>query len=61
MLFFDNTITSRAKSDHVRLKRVLHYSYTDDLKKMIHVIELLLKNQRSEYLIVEKEAKTRVS
>jgi hypothetical protein len=60
MLSFENTITSRAEDDHAKLKRALR-SFAENLKKMINVIELLLKNERSEYLIAHEEAKTRLS
>jgi hypothetical protein len=60
MLSFENTIISRAEDDHAKLKRSLESS-TDNLKKVINVIELLLKNQRSEYLIAHEETKARLS
>jgi hypothetical protein len=60
MLSFDNTTISRAEDEHSQLKRALKSS-VEDLKKMIKVIELMLKNQRAEYLIAHEEAKTRVS
>jgi hypothetical protein len=60
MLSFDNNITSRVEDDHFKLKRVLDI-FIDDLKKMINVIELILKNERSEYLIAHEETKTRHS
>jgi hypothetical protein len=60
MLSFDNTIISRAEEGHERLKRALETS-TEDLKKMINVIELILKNERAEFMIAHEEAKTRLS
>ncbi len=60
MLSFGNIITSRGEDDHAKLKRALKSS-VEDLKKMITVIELLLKNERSEYLLAHEEAKTRCS
>lgn len=59
MLFFDNFITSRVESEHAQLKRALR-CFTSDLKKMINVINLLLKNQRSDFLIAHEETKARV-
>jgi Tfp pilus assembly protein PilN len=56
---FGNTTTSRAEGGHVKLKRALGTSI-DDLKQVVEVIELLLKNQRAEYVIAHEEAKTRV-
>ncbi len=35
-------------------------SSVEDLKKMIKVIELMLKNQKIEYLIAHEKAKTRI-
>jgi hypothetical protein len=60
MLSFDNIITSRIEEEHVKLKRVLRTSI-DDLKKMINVIELVLKNERFEYRIAHEEAKIKLS
>jgi hypothetical protein len=60
MLSFDNIITSRDEDDHVKLKRVLKSSI-EDLKKMITIIELFLKIERSKYLLAHEEAKTRCS
>jgi hypothetical protein len=58
MLSFDNTTISRAEDEHVRLKRNLESS-TGDLKKVVSVIELMLKNQRAKFLIAFNEAKKR--
>jgi Na+/phosphate symporter len=60
MLSFNNIITSRAEEDHVKLKRALK-TFIEDLKKVINVIELLLKNERSKYLLAHENAKTRTS
>jgi hypothetical protein len=60
MLSFDNTIISRAEDEHARLKRALETS-TSDLKKVINVIELMLKNERAEYLVAHEEIKSRLS
>jgi hypothetical protein len=60
ILSFDNIITFRAKEDHVKLKRALK-TFIEDLKKVINVIELLLKNERSKYLFAHEDAKTRTS
>jgi hypothetical protein len=60
MLSFDNIITFRDEDDHVKLKRVLKSSI-EDFKKMITIIELFLKNERSKYFLVHEEAKTRCS
>jgi hypothetical protein len=59
MLSFDNIITSKAEDEHSQLKQALKSS-VEDLKKMIKIIELMLKNQRAEYLIAHEKAKTRV-
>jgi hypothetical protein len=59
MLSFENTIISRAEDNHAKLKRALRL-FAENLKKMINVIEILLKNERSEYLIAHEEAKTRL-
>ncbi len=58
MLFFDNSIISRDEDDHAKLKCVLK-TFIDDFKKMITIMKLLLKNEKSEYLLVHEEAKTR--
>jgi len=42
------------------LKRNLRFS-TDDLKKIVDCIELMLLNQRNDYLIVFDEAKMRLA
>lgn len=55
ILSFDNTTTSRAEEDHAKLKRSLKTSI-EDLRKIVNVIELLLKNERSEYMIAQGEA-----
>ncbi len=60
MLSFDNIITFRAEEDHVKLKRALK-TFIEDLKKVINVIELLLKNERSKYLLAYEDAKARIS
>jgi hypothetical protein len=60
MLSFDNIIISRVEDEHSQLKQALK-SFVEDLKKMIKIIELMLKNQRAEYLIAHEKAKTRVS
>ncbi len=45
-LSFDNTTTSKAEDEHSQLKRALKSS-VEDLKKMIKIIELMLKNQKN--------------
>ena len=60
MFSFGNTIKSRAEGGHVKLKQALQTS-TGDLRKEVNVIELILKNERSEYFIAYEEAKARVS
>lgn len=60
MLSFDNIITSRVEEEHVKLKRVLRTSISD-FKKMINVIELMLKNEKFEYRITHEKAKTKLS
>jgi hypothetical protein len=57
---FENITTSRAEEEHVKLKKALNVS-TKDLKRVVNVIEFILKNERAEYLIAEKEVKTRFS
>jgi hypothetical protein len=59
MLSFDNIIISRIEDKHAQLKQALK-SFVVDLKKMIKIIELMLKNQRTEYLIAHEKAKTRM-
>jgi hypothetical protein len=60
MLSFENIIISRFEEEHAKLKRALE-TFTEDLKKMINVIELILKNERSKYLIAHEEEKARLS
>jgi hypothetical protein len=60
MLSFNNIITSRVEDDHFRLKRALETSI-ENLKQMINVVDLMLKNQRSNYIITHEEFKTRLS
>ncbi len=59
MLSSDNIIISKAEEEHALLKRSLRSS-VEDLNKIIKIIELMLKNPRSEYLIAHEEDKTRV-
>jgi hypothetical protein len=60
MLFFDNNIISRVEDDHVKLKRALETSI-ENLKKMINIIDLLLKDQRSAYIIAHEKFKSRLA
>jgi hypothetical protein len=60
MLLFDNIITSRVEKEHFKLKRALRTSI-DDLKKMINVIKLVLKNEKFEYRIEHEEVKNKLS
>lgn len=60
MLSFDNIITSRSENDHSELKRALK-SFVDDLKKIVTVLEFLLKKKKSKYVLAREEAKTRYS
>jgi hypothetical protein len=60
MLFFDNNITFRVEDDHFKLKRALETSI-EDLKKMINVINLLLKDQRLAYIVTHEEFKSRLA
>jgi hypothetical protein len=60
MLFFGNSITSRVEGGHVKLKRALETSI-EDLKKVINVIDLLLKDQRSAYIIAHEKFKSRLA
>lgn len=53
MLSFGNIIISRGEGAHAKLKRALGTS-TGDLKKVVNVIEPILKNERSEYLIAHE-------
>lgn len=59
-MIVDNITRSRVEGEHFKLKRALD-KFTEDLKKMIHVIELILKKERSKYLIAHEEIKTRLS
>jgi vacuolar-type H+-ATPase subunit E/Vma4 len=59
MLSFNNITTSQAEEEHARLKRVLKTS-TRDLKKMINVIELILKNESAEYLTTHQKIISRL-
>jgi hypothetical protein len=60
MLSFDNSITFRVESEHFKLKRALETSI-EDLKKIINVINLMLKNQRSSYIVTHEEFKSRLA
>jgi AAA15 family ATPase/GTPase len=60
MLSFENITIFRFEKEHAKLKRTLE-TFTEDLKKIINVIELLLKNERSKYLIAHEEEKARLS
>jgi hypothetical protein len=60
MLSFENITISRSEKEHAKLKKTLK-TFTEDLKKIVNVIELLLKNERSKYLIAHEEEKARLS
>jgi replicative superfamily II helicase len=60
MLSFENITISRFEGEHAKLKRALK-TFIEDLKKVVNVIELILKNERSEYLIAHEEGKARLS
>jgi hypothetical protein len=60
MLSFDNNFTSHVEDAHSKLKRALKI-FIDDLKKIINVIELILKNEKTKYFIAHEDAKTRIS
>jgi hypothetical protein len=60
MLSFENIIISRFEEEHAKLKKAFE-TFTEDLKKIVNVIELLLKNKRSEYLIAHEKEKARLS
>ena len=59
-LHFRNNATSRSEGGHRTLKRNLKFS-TGDLKTVVDAIELLLTNQRHDYLNAFEIAKTRLS
>jgi hypothetical protein len=59
MLSFENITTSRFEGGHAKLKRALK-TFIEDLKKIVNVIELILKNERSKYLIAHEEEKARL-
>ncbi len=60
VLTFDNHAILRSEEDHSMLKRNLRF-ITDDLKKIVDCIELMLLNQRNDYLIVFDEVKMRLA
>ncbi len=60
ILHFDTTSTSRDEKEHFVLKRRLEFS-TNDLKTMINVINLLLINKYSIYLMKIENDKIRLS
>jgi hypothetical protein len=60
MLSFENIIISRFEERHAKVKKAFE-TFIGDLKKVINVIELLLKNEESNYLIVYEEEKARLS
>ncbi len=60
ILHFNNNAISRSEDDHAVLKRNLRFN-TDDLKKIVDCIELMLLNQRNDYLIVFDEIKMRLT
>jgi hypothetical protein len=60
VLNFNTIVTFREKEAHAVLKRNLELS-TRDLKLVVDNIDLLLKNQRHDYLIAFEEAKMRFS
>ncbi len=60
VLIFDNHAILRSEEDHSMLKRNLKFS-TDDLKKIVDCIELMLLNQRNNYFIVFDEVKMRLT
>jgi hypothetical protein len=60
MLFFNNNIISRVENDYVKLKRALKTSI-ENFKKIINIIDLLLKNQRSVYIIAHEKFKSRLA
>ncbi len=60
MLSFDNNFTSRVEDVHSKLKRTLKI-FIDDFKKVINIIKLILKNEKTKYFIAHENAKTRIS
>lgn len=56
---FGNTATSRSESGHAKLKRELVVS-TGNLKQVVDKISLLLRNERSDYLLRYESDKDRV-
>jgi hypothetical protein len=60
MLSFENITIFRFEDEHAKLKKTLK-TFIEDLKKVINVIELILKNERLEYSIAHEEEKARLS
>ena len=60
VMHFGNTATSRAESQHKRLKGFLHSS-TGDLRKVVDAISLLLVNEREDYAIAFDQDKVQLS
>ena len=60
MLHFDTTSTSKGEGAHAVLKKNLIIS-TENLKTVIENLNLMLINQRHDYLIAAKKAKIRYS
>lgn len=60
MLLFDNIITFCDEGGYVKLKQTLK-SFIDNFATIINVINLILKNKKSEYFIAIKKTKTQIS
>ncbi len=57
---FGNNFTLRGEEGHAMLKSSLSFSI-NDLKKVVDCIELLLLNQRNDYVIILEKAKMRLA
>ena len=60
ILHFNNNATSRSEGGHAVLKRNLGFSI-GDLKEVVDCIDLMLLNQRNDYIIAFEEAKMRLA
>ncbi len=60
MLSFDHNFTFRVENAHSKLKRALKI-FIDDFKKIVNVIKLILKKEKTKYFIAHENAKTHIS
>lgn len=60
ILHFNNNAILRSKDDHAMLKRNLRFNI-NNLKKIVDCIDLMLLNQRNNYIIVFEETKMRLA